>query len=163
MVTVAVNFEAWRRPGSADVRANAIAAYAIIRRNTLVAAIAYLWGALAMQGIYLRPLTGLHWQHAWQYAAVMVLLAALCLGFVRSMRTALAARRRDEWHLRAALPLTLAQGAIAAGGLAALAVSGKLTAVRADWAANRVFAGLAIAILAIAMASVLSLRRASPR
>jgi hypothetical protein len=59
---------------------------------------------------------------------------------------------REDARLRLAAPLAAAQGLVAAGGLAALALSGKLWSTRADWAANRVFAALAVAVLAISVA-----------
>src|SRR5262245_60380485 len=45
------------------------------RGSAWLAALAYAWGAIAMQAAYLTPLTGLKWQHGWQYALAMALLA----------------------------------------------------------------------------------------
>lgn len=111
-----------------------------------------------MQGLYWTPLTGLKWQHGWQYAAAMALLATGSALLSRTLRRTLPAAETAvaNNHVRLAVPAAVSQGLIAAGGLAALIVSGKLWSVRADWAANRVFAGLAVAILAISVATVVT-------
>lgn len=132
-----------------------------LRANALLSALAYAWGAVAMQGAYLTPLTGLKWQHGWQYALAMALLAVGSLAFAgpvgRGDRAG--AERHFDARLRLAAPLAGAQALIAAGGLAALAASGKLWSERADWVANRVFAGLALAILAISASYLVAGRR----
>jgi hypothetical protein len=117
-------------------------------------AIAYGWGALAMQGLYVTPLTGLRWQHGWQYALAMVLLLLLSTGFERSVRRKVSGPPSSLDLGALGLPLAVAQGGVAAIGLAALVVSGKLWSVKVDWAANRVFAGLAIAVLALSLATL---------
>ncbi|MFV0296345.1 MAG: hypothetical protein ACK5JT_09540 [Hyphomicrobiaceae bacterium] len=159
---VASNFESWRLPATLNPRAIAIRTYFAIQRNALLAAIAYAWGAAAMQGLHITPITGLWWQHCWVYAIAMLLLAAGNLAFSRTLpiprRT-----ERDGWdklHYRVAWPLAFAQGAVAVGGLAYLALSGKLAADKVDWAANRIFAALAVAILAVSFATLVSLSRA---
>jgi hypothetical protein len=164
LVAVASNFEIWRRGPASDVRVNALRAYGSLRRNGLICALAYGWGAVAMQAVYLTPLTGLRWQHAWQYALAMALLAAGAVAFVRSLPLPVPRARAGASHkrFRLAVPLALAQALLAAGGLAFLAVSGKLASARADWAANRVFAALAVAILAVSMATVVSMKRTEP-
>lgn len=124
-----------------------------VRDYSLLAAIAYGWGAVAMQGMYLTPLTGLKWQHGWQYAAAMGLLCVVALIISRSHQSSVikpvTSRSQDAWGGVALL--AIGQALIAGGGLASLIVSGKLWSVRADWAANRVFAGLAVAVLAISV------------
>ncbi len=157
------NLEVWRRPASADADANANARLACdaLRRNALASATAYGWGALTMQGVYITPLTGLKWQHGWQYALVMALLGAGSLAFARTLQPALPGADRRGWvtHFRWACRLAFGQGLVAAVGLGALVASGKLWSIRADWAANRVFAALAVAILAISIATCASHRR----
>jgi hypothetical protein len=132
------------------------------RPSALLLALAYAWGAVAMQGAYLTPLTGLKWQHGWQYALAMALLAAASLAFARSPGPD--GRASDETrsagtHLGLISLLAAAQALVAAGGLAALALSGKLWSTRADWAANRVFAALAVAVLAATIFDLVVRRR----
>jgi hypothetical protein len=141
-------------------------AFVALLQSARFAAICYAWGAVAMQGVYLTPLTGLRWQHGWQYATAMALLAIGSLLFARSLAPVMATARPTgaERQFRWAVPLALAQTAVAAIGLAALLFSGKLLSTRADWAANRVFAGLAVAVLAVSLASIFvqqRLRRAA--
>jgi len=141
-----------------------VPAFVALLQSSGLAAICYGWGAVAMQGVYLTPITGLKWQHGWQYAAAMALLAAASLAFARSVSDPLRGVRPTgtERPFRWALPLAAAQAGIAGVGLAALAISGKLFSARADWAANRVFAGLAVAILAVSVASILVHRHLKP-
>ncbi|MGE0699522.1 MAG: hypothetical protein AB7O57_10535 [Hyphomicrobiaceae bacterium] len=116
-----------------------------LHAGAVTAAIAYAWGAVAMQGLYITPLTGLKWQHGWQYAAAMLLLACISIVIARRLRS-------SSPGLEATASLLAAgQAAVAGGGLIALVATGKLWSVRADWAANRVFAALAIAVLAISL------------
>jgi Kef-type K+ transport system membrane component KefB len=124
----------------------------VLLQGSALAAICYAWGAVAMQGLYLTRLTGLKWQHGWQYALAMALLAAASLAFARSLSVR---PQEAERHVRWAVPLAAAQACVACVGLTALIVSGKLFSVRADWAANRVFAGLAVAIFAVSVASII--------
>lgn len=126
----------------------------VARRNTRLSALTYAWAALGMHILYFTPLTGLRWQHGWQYGTAFALLAmgafayALFLGDAR--RPVLA-----RGLARLIAPLTTAQAVIAACGLAYLAGSGKMLSAKADWAANVVFA---FASLAIMMVSAIALR-----
>ena len=123
-----------------------------------LAAAAYFWAALAMQGLYLTPLTGLKWQHGWQYALAMLLLAGASLAYLRSIpppgASAESVSRSNA--LRLAVPLAALQGLVAGGGLFALVISGKLWSERADWAANRIFGALAVSILVLSAMSLAS-------
>lgn len=161
IAAVLCNLDAWRRPFAGDPHANALAASGQLRRNTGLGAIAYTWGAVTMQGLYFTPLTGLKWQHGWQYALVMALLAAGSYGFLRTLQPVLPGKDSRGWrgHFRLAMPLAVGQALVASGGPAALALSGKLWSMRADWAANRVFAALAVAILAVSLCTIISHRR----
>jgi hypothetical protein len=123
----------------------------VLLQGSTLGAICYAWGAVAMQGLYLTRLTGLKWQHGWQYALAMALLAAASVAFARSL---FSRPHGAERQMRWAVPLAAAQACVACMGFAALIVSGKLFSVRADWAANRVFAGLAVAIFAVSVASI---------
>lgn len=135
--------------------------YSDVADNTALTTAAYTWGALAMQGLYLTPLTGLRWQHGWQYALAMLLLAVGSLAYERRIRLSGGATEPTQRNrlLRLAMPLAAAQGMVAGIGLVALLVSGKLWSERADWAANRVFAALAVSILVISVVSLIPLRR----
>lgn len=158
IVAVLSNVDVWRRPFSDDASANVLAASDSLRRNAKLAAIAYGWGAVTMQGLYLTPLTGLKWQHGWQYALAMALLAMGSWAFVRTLRPAAAHTDPSGWrtHFRLALPLAAGQALLAGGGLAALVLSGKLGSTRADWAANGVFAALAVVVLANSICALVS-------
>jgi hypothetical protein len=125
-------------------------------QSSALAAICYAWGAVAMQGLYLTRLTGLKWQHGWEYALAMALLAGASMAFAGSLSRLLKAATLtgDEAPLRWAMPLAAAQACVAGVGLVVLVVSGKAFSTRADWAANRVFVGLAVAILAVCVASI---------
>jgi hypothetical protein len=110
-----------------------------------------LWGAAVMQAAYLTPLTQMRWQHAWQYAAAMVLLAVASFS--------LAGRLQES---RTTAPLASAQiqglagwvasglGLLGAGGVLFLLLSGKLAGTRSDWIANRIFLVGAALLLVIA-------------
>jgi hypothetical protein len=160
VVAVVSNRPVLRRQRS-EIWSPVAAHVAALRQSSVLAAICYAWGAAAMQGLYLTRLTGLKWQHGWQYALAMLLLAGASIWFARSLaRMAQAsAPTGDEPQVRWAVPLAAAQACVAGAGLVALAVSGKMVSVRADWAANRVFVGLAVAILAISLGSILGQRR----
>lgn len=138
--------------------------YVGLLQSSRLAAISYAWGAIAMQGVYLTPFTGLRWQHGWQYAAAMALLAAATFAFGHTLSQPLpgegtvAFQKQSRW----ALPLAIGQTAVAGGGLVALIVSQKLWSQRADWAANRVFAALAIAIAAVMLGSIIAQLRLRP-
>lgn len=152
-----------RWPQRSD-RAPLMPAYVSLLQTTRLATLCYAWGAIAMQGLYLTPLTGLKWQHGWQYAAAMAVLALATFSFGRTMSQPLPGQDQTGWrsHFRWATPLAVAQSLIAGGGLTALAVSGKLWSERADWAANRVFASLAVAILAVSLAGIVARSRLLP-
>lgn len=160
LAAVWTGLQAWNWSGASS-RAPLMPAYVALLQTTRLATIAYAWGAVTMQGLYLTPLTGLRWQHGWQYAAAMALLAVASALFSRSMKQPLPGENPSGWdrHFQWAMPLASAQGVVAAGGAAALLVTGKLASVRADWAANRVFLALAVAILALSLASLLVQRR----
>ena len=121
---------------------------AALRRNARTLGAAYAWGAVAMQGLYLTPLTGLRWQHGWQYALAFAVLAAIAFEFSRLLGKPDASLRAEL--VRLAVPLTIGQGVLAAGGLAFLTLSGKLLTRRADWAANQVFLFAALAVMVLA-------------
>lgn len=111
-------------------------------RNAVLLAIGYAWGAASLAAVYLG--TPLRWQHGWQYASGMALIALLI---------ALASRRIEpNWSgdLRRRLVwVSLLHGWAATGGLVWLIGSGKIFAPKPDWAANIVFAGGAVIVACV--------------
>jgi hypothetical protein len=110
---------------------------------------AYAWGvgAMSMLGVYL--LSGLKWQHGWQYGCGMALIALVAFWFARQPR----------W-LNAVAVLVGLQAMAAAIGLAVLAGSGKLASPKGDWAANIIFVAGGVAIAALSVMAVGAHRRA---
>lgn len=154
---VVSHLEPWRKRGfDAD---HLMLAWGRLRQLVPLQVIAYAWGAVAMQGLYLTPLTGLKWQHGWQYALALALLAALSAAYVRMLWPPPVPDNEGDptarWT-RLGLPLVIGQGVAAGGLLGWLLVSGKLASIRADWAANRVFVAVAVAIVAISVMGALT-------
>ncbi len=119
-----------------------------LRQNSRLLAIAYAWGGFAMQALYTTPLTGLKWQHGWQYAALMALMACFALLFTRLLESEHTGVRRLV--LSIAPLLAIGNALLAAGGLVFLAASGKLLLRRSDWAANQVFLFGALSVMILA-------------
>lgn len=128
---------------------NSIAA---LRGNVRLTALGCLWGALAMQGLYTTRVTSLKWQHGWQYALAMLLLALGATIYAARLGSGNPDTRQKL--LRLAAPLAIAQGLGGAVGIVALVFSGKLTAGRADWAANLVFFFGAMLMMVLAAISL---------
>jgi hypothetical protein len=112
----------------------------------------WAWGisAASMLGVYL--LSGLKWQHGWQYGCGMVLITLAALVFARQPR----------WLNAVAVAVAL-QGMAAAVGLAVLAGSGKLASVKGDWAANVIFVAGGVAIAVLSVMAVAAHRRANAK
>ncbi|MFM9941979.1 MAG: hypothetical protein ACKVP7_21050 [Hyphomicrobiaceae bacterium] len=106
-------------------------------RNSRIMGAAYAFSAFAMQLLYATPLTGLRWQHGWQYATAFALLAVLAFEYGRLVQTAAATTR--AWLASLAVPLLIGQTVFAGTSLAFLTLSGKVFTRRPDWAANMVF------------------------
>ncbi len=119
-----------------------------LRHNTRLLAVAYAWGGFAMQVLYTTPLTTLKWQHGWQYAAIMALMAAGALLYARMLEHERPILKR--MLLAAAVPLTIGHAFLGAGGLVYLAASGKLLIRGSDWAANQVFLFGALTVMILA-------------
>jgi hypothetical protein len=118
------------------------------RSNAWLQAAAWGAGAASMLGVYL--LSGLKWQHGWQYGTGMALIAVAAIGYAREPR----------WLNAVAVVVGL-QGAAAAIGLAVLAGSGKLASVRSDWAANVIFVAGGVTIAILSVLAVAAHRRAA--
>jgi hypothetical protein len=120
------------------------------RTNALLLTLSYGWAGASLLGVYL--LTPLRWQHGWQYGTGLVIIALLIW--------VIAQRLYAVWSPQIADALawsTLAHSTAATGALAWLVGTGKIVSPRGDWAANIVFAGGGIAIVAL---SVMALRTA---
>jgi hypothetical protein len=117
------------------------------RRNARLTGLTYAWAALGMMGLYTTPLTGLRWQHGWQYAAAFGLLSVFALAYTHASGSRNVSTRQ---HLqRLAGPLAAIQATIAAIGLAFLVMSGTLQSRRPDWAANVIFLYATLTIMII--------------
>lgn len=122
-------------------------ALAIARGGSYVVAGAYFWASLSLLSMYY--LTDLSWYHAYQYAIYLGLPGLFALWFARRMRPAAGtaqSRRRTLTLSRYANGL---QFVVALFAPIYLVAAGKIGQVRADWAANHVFAfgGLALAAM----------------
>ncbi len=143
LVAMKVNAPYWEKratPGCIDALANAS------RRNARL--IAWTWGAGAASMLAVYLISGLKWQHGWQYGSGMLLIALL--GFLYSLIIGEPASvLRRPGVLNAVAMLAAAQGVAAIGGVTVLVLSGKVASNKADWAANIIFVagGLAITVL----------------
>ncbi len=117
------------------------------RRNARLNGLAYAWSALGMQGLYTTPLTGLKWQHGWQYATAFGLLSVFALAYTHFSGNHNTEMRRRLQKL--AGPLAAVQATLAAGGLTFLVMSGTLQSKRGDWAANIIFLYAALTIMVL--------------
>lgn len=129
-----------------------------VMENARLTAIAYAWCGTALQAVYITPVTGLRWQHSWQYGLALALMAVITFayaGWAGQRRTASARNRA----LAAAPLLAFIQSLLAAGVAAFLIVSGKLMTRRMDWAANQVFLFGSLAVLVVVLMSLVTLRR----
>ena len=125
--------------------------------NARLTAIAYAWCGTALQAAYITPVTGLRWQHSWQYGLALALMAVLTFGYAQwagQRRPAVANRA-----LAVASLLAFIQSLLAAGIAAFLIVSGKLLTRRMDWAANQIFLFGSLVVLILALMSLATLRR----
>lgn len=143
-----INHAYWSNPGTAYAPRESIEA---VRRNTLLAALAYAWGAVVLVGTEL--LSGLDWYHYWQYG----LGAAIFATGLAWYETRLA--RPDA--VPPAIGLTGLHGAAVVVALAYLVGSGKAGFVRADWVANVVFLWGGLAIVSVCAISAMAQARLS--
>jgi hypothetical protein len=116
------------------------------RRNARLMAWTWGAGAISMLAVYL--LSGLRWQHGWQYGLGMLLIAGLGFLYAVSLGAAGSVWRQPR-YLNAVAMLAAAQGIAAIAGVMILVLSGKVASQRGDWAANIIFVtgGLAITVL----------------
>lgn len=111
----------------------------------------WCWAGLAMLGCYY--LTDLSWQHAWQYGAGMLLIAAMIAFYAHARAHNMHGLRGDN-PVRLARLATRLQGYAALAGVIVLALSGKLDPAKPDWAANIVFVAGGLAIFGLSSAAL---------
>ncbi len=114
-----------------------------------LSALAYGWSAIAMQALYITPLTGLRWQHGWQYALAFGLLAVAAIWAERYVRDVGQSVVFDRAGPRWWQPLIVAQAVLSLAAVMFMVASGKLATLRPDWAANQVFLAAAVMIFGI--------------
>jgi hypothetical protein len=127
-----------------------------VRRNTLLAALVYAWGAAAILAIY--SLSGLDWRHWWQYGSAMALVASAVFLYAHLLTDEQGTYRTPK-ALNALMGLTVVQGIAVVGVLVYLIGWGKLATPRSDWAANYVFATGSVTLAVLSAISVLTYRR----
>lgn len=152
-----LNRSLWRLP---DAAVTPQAAPVAGLRNAVMISLLYAWGAAALASVY--GLSGLKWQHGWQYAAGMALIAAAVGLYARQLASPDSGLRQPSAQL-AMLRLTVLHAAAAAVGLGFLFLSGKLKSPKADWAANIVFLMGGVAILALSVIAAYTQSRLTRR
>lgn len=149
-------YAAWRLaatpvPAAATDRGNRVAA-----RFADLLALNWAWAGAAMLACYY--LTGLFWQHAWQYGLAMVLIAAAIYAYGRQREGG-----SPTWsapaYVTAARYITALQALAALVGVVILMFSGKLEIAGRDWAANVVFVSGGLAIIATSIAALRAERK----
>jgi hypothetical protein len=120
------------------------AAETAVHGSTLLLAMIYGWGALAMLAVY--QLSGLYWRHGWQYAAAMAIIAAAHVYVARSIASPTESRGANE-SVDGAVTGAALQGLAVAAGLLWLVGSGKLETIKGDWAANHIFIAGGFAVI----------------
>ena len=123
--------------------------------------IAWTWGAggISMLAVYL--LSGLKWQHGWQYGSGMVLIAGLGYVYARSLGSRGSPMRRPQFLTAAAL-IAAAQGVAAIAGVMIIVMSGKVMSQRGDWAANIIFVAGGLTMTVLSAIAVRTWARLNP-
>lgn len=143
IVALKVNQPYWNRttpPTGIEALADAS------RRNARLIAWTWAAGAISMLAVY--RLSGLRWQHGWQYGSGMVVIAALVFVYALSIESPSSPLRRPRL-LNAVALMAAVQGIAGTAGIMMLVISGKLGSMKGDWAANIIFiaGGFAITVL----------------
>lgn len=128
-------------------------AHVASRRNAVIMAAVYGWGAAAFGAVY--GLSGLWWFHAWQYGLAMALISAVLFGFAYLMDDEESAFRSPA-SLDISAGLAVLQAAGAAAALSFLVASGKLYSPKPDWAANHIFLGGGVALIGVSVIAALT-------
>jgi hypothetical protein len=124
-----------------------------VRRHTVLAALVYLWGAVAILAIY--SLSSLTWRHWWQYGAAMAVVSAAIFLYAHLL-TAERGPYRTPRMLNILMGLTTLQGLAVVAAVVYLLASGKLFTSRGDWAANYVFAAGSITLAVLSAVSIIT-------
>ena len=120
------------------------AAKTAVHGSTLLLAMIYGWGALAMLAVY--QLSGLYWRHGWQYGLAMALVALVHVyvaGRIDSPGDGIGTGN----GITRAVNGAAAQGIAIALALLWLVGSGKLETIKGDWAANHIFIAGGFAVI----------------
>jgi hypothetical protein len=147
---IEVNRPLWRLDG---VEVAPDAASVALRRNLRLLALIYGWGSAAMFGVY--GLSGVRWQHGWQYGSVLALIALLFLLYVHTTGG-------DDGPLRTRRALMMSQaltvlhGAAAIAGLGYLLLSGKMASTKADWPGSVIFLAGSLAVAALCLVAAIT-------
>ncbi len=152
VVALITNQELQRQPAGAQ------AAHADVH-NAALMALAYGWGAATLAGIY--TLTSLRWQHGLQYAAGMAVIAVALAACSRALAR-IDSPLRQPLARRVMAWITILHAAAAATGVGFLLVSGKLSSIKADWAANIVFLVGGLTVLALSVLAAVTQQRCRP-
>lgn len=131
---------------------------AAVLQNSVLTGLVYAWGAAAMLSVYY--LSGLSWQHGWQYGAAMALIA-IGIFVYTSWLSADDSGLRTPRALAAVTGLGALQGIGIIVALAFLLLSGKLATPKSDWAANDIFLAGSAALALLSLISVLTYRKLS--
>ncbi len=141
-----INNSYWSAPGRLVAAVDPVDA---VRRNTVLAALAYAWGGAVLLGT--EFLSDLDWYHYGQYGLGAAILAAGLACY--------AARLARPGATPPAIWLTGLHGGAVVVGLAYLVGSGKAALVRADWVANVVFLWGGLVIVSICALSAMAQAR----
>ena len=152
-VAVRVNAHHWAPQAGIGARLSAM------QRNARLLAITYSWGALAMALSYATRLTGLRWQHGWQYALAMALIAWLCFFYAIQIWRSRGQPVRQALLEAIGIPLAILQLALGVGGLGFILATGKLLSRRSDWVANQIFTAGAVTVILLSLVALAVDRR----
>lgn len=131
-----------------------------LRATTVFTTLLYVWGSAALFAIYLG--TPIRWQHGWQYATLMGLIAVGHAVYLRQLAKDSTVAKAAASVSRAVI-LAAMQGIAAAITLVWLIASGKLATRKGDWAANDIFvAGLFTLVCLSALIVATNMRLSRP-
>jgi hypothetical protein len=147
---VEVNRPLWRLDG---VQVAPDAASVALRRNLRLLVLVYGWGAAAMFAVY--GLSGIRWQHGWQYGSVLALIALLFLLYVHTTGGE-DGPLRTRRALMIAQKLTVLHGAAAIAGLGYLIMTGKMASTKADWAGSVIFFAGSLAVAGLCLIAAIT-------
>jgi hypothetical protein len=148
-----INAPYWRVNGDPPKQSTAVLC---VRRNAILTAFVYAWGATALFATY--SMSSLVWRHWWQYGAAMALVSLLLLLYAHLLLTGGPGLRAPR-SLGFLTLLTVAQGLAVCGVLVYLVLSGKMMSPRGDWVANYIFAAGSATLALLSLIGLLTYRR----